>query len=46
MYLPGGLTVAGIAENFKKVFRGRLEPFGLMKPPYPYYDGVKAPESE
>ena len=46
MYLPGGLTVAGIADNFKKVFRGRLEPFGLMKPAYPYYDGVKAPESE
>jgi 3-oxoacyl-[acyl-carrier protein] reductase len=46
MYLPGGLDVDGISEHFKKVFRGRLEPFGLMKPPYPYYDGVKAPESD
>ena len=46
MYLPGGLTVDGIAENFKKVFDKRLENFGLMKPPYPFYDGVKVPEKK
>ena len=27
----------------KNFFGTRLEPFGLMKPPYPFYeDGVKA----
>jgi 3-oxoacyl-[acyl-carrier protein] reductase len=46
MYLPGGLTVDGITENFKKVFDKRLENFGLMKPPYPFYDGVKVPEKK
>ena len=28
-----------------KFFKGRLEPVGLYKKPYPYYDGVK-PESK
>lgn len=46
MYLAGGLTVDGIRENFKKVFDKRLENFGLMKPPYAYYDGVKPPEGD
>ncbi len=41
MYLPGGLTVEGIVANFKKVFGNRLQNVGLMKDPYPYYDGVK-----
>ena len=40
MYLPGGLTVDGIVDNFKKVFGTRLENVGLMKKPYPFYDGV------
>ncbi len=40
-----GLPVDGIVENFRKVFGTRLEPFGLMKKPYPFYDGVKPPES-
>ena len=46
MYLPGGLTVDGIVDNFKKVFDKRLENFGLMKPPYAFYGGVKAPEKK
>jgi len=46
MYLPGGLTVDGVVENFKKVFGTRLENVGLMKQPYPFYDGVKAAESK
>lgn len=41
-----GLPVDGIVENFRKVFGTRLEPFGLMKKPYPFYEGVKPPESE
>ena len=40
------VTVDGIVENFKKVFDKRLENFGLMKPPYAFYDGVKAPEKK
>lgn len=40
MYLPGGLTVDGIVDNFKKVFGTRLENVGLMKKPYPFYNGV------
>jgi NAD(P)-dependent dehydrogenase (short-subunit alcohol dehydrogenase family) len=39
-----GLPVEGIVENFKKVFGNRLENFGLMKKPYPFYDGVKPAE--
>jgi len=46
MYLPGGLTVDGVVENFKKVFDKRLENFGLMKPPYAFYDGVKAADKK
>jgi 3-oxoacyl-[acyl-carrier protein] reductase len=46
MYLPGGLTVEGIVENFKKVFGTRLENVGLMKKPYAFYDGLKPPEKE
>jgi 3-oxoacyl-[acyl-carrier protein] reductase len=41
MYLEGGLSVAGILANFKKVFGSRLENVGLMKKPYAWYDGVK-----
>jgi NAD(P)-dependent dehydrogenase (short-subunit alcohol dehydrogenase family) len=41
MYLPGGLSVEGVQENFKKVFEGRLENVGLMKKPYPFYGGVE-----
>jgi NAD(P)-dependent dehydrogenase (short-subunit alcohol dehydrogenase family) len=41
LHLGGPLTVDGIVENFKKVFGTRLENVGLMKKPYPFYDGVK-----
>jgi 3-oxoacyl-[acyl-carrier protein] reductase len=40
MYVEG-LPVEGIVKNFRKVFGTRLEPFGLMKRPYAFYDGVK-----
>ena len=46
MYLAGGLTVEGIVANFKKVFGTRLENVGLMKQPYPYYDGIKPAETK
>jgi 3-oxoacyl-[acyl-carrier protein] reductase len=41
LYLEGGLSVDGIVANFKKVFGTRLENVGLLKKPYPFYDGVK-----
>lgn len=41
MYKPGGWTVEDLREHMKPVFGARLEPFGLMKPPYPHYGGVR-----
>jgi 3-oxoacyl-[acyl-carrier protein] reductase len=46
LYLPGAYSVEAIAGSFKKVFGNRLEPFGLMKAPYPHYAGVKPQEGE
>lgn len=39
-------SVTGLVENFRKVFGTRLEPFGLMKQPYAFYDGVKPQEKK
>jgi hypothetical protein len=44
MIKAGGWSVDEIREQFEKHLRNRLEPVGLMKPPYPFYDGVKPPE--
>jgi 3-oxoacyl-[acyl-carrier protein] reductase len=41
MWKPGGWTVDELREHFKPNLGKRLEPFGLMKDPYPFYDGVK-----
>ena len=41
MFNPGGWTVEDLREHMKPVFGARLEPFELMKPPYPYYGGVR-----
>jgi 3-oxoacyl-[acyl-carrier protein] reductase len=43
MIKAGGWSVDEIREQFEKHLRNRLEPVGLMKPPYPFYDGVKPP---
>ena len=40
------LPVEGIVENFRRVFGTRLEPFGLMKQPYPFLDGVKPADAK
>jgi 3-oxoacyl-[acyl-carrier protein] reductase len=45
MYKPGGWSVEDLRQHFKGVFGNRLEPFGLMKTPYPFYAGVK-PEAK
>ena len=41
MIKPGGWTVDEIREQFKSHLGGRLEAIGVMKRPYPFYDGVK-----
>jgi 3-oxoacyl-[acyl-carrier protein] reductase len=41
MYKPGGWSVEDLQQHMKSVFGAKLEPFGLMKPPYPFYGGVK-----
>jgi 3-oxoacyl-[acyl-carrier protein] reductase len=46
MYKPGGWSVEDLAQHMKGTFGTRLEPFGLMKPPYAYYGGVKPEKSE
>ena len=44
MVEPGGWSVEDLRKSFKQVFGTRLEPFGLMKEPYPYYAGVQPGE--
>jgi NAD(P)-dependent dehydrogenase (short-subunit alcohol dehydrogenase family) len=43
MYKPGGWSVEDLRAHFKNHLGSRLEPFGLMKKPYAFYDGVKPP---
>ena len=43
MLKPGGWDVDDLVTHFKQNIGKQLEPFGLMKAPYPYYDGVKPP---
>ncbi len=41
MLKPGGWSVDDLVQHFKQNIGKQLEPFGLMKAPYPHYDGVK-----
>ena len=41
MFKPGGWSVDDILKHFKTTLGNRLEPFGLMKTPYAFHDGVK-----
>ncbi len=45
MFKPGGWSVDDIRKHFKTHLGSKLEPFGLMKPPYAFLDGVK-PEAK
>jgi len=40
MLKPGGWQVEDILSHFKQNLGKQLEDFGLMKTPYPFYDGV------
>jgi len=44
MLKPDGWGVKDLQENFKNHFGKQLEAVGLMKNPYPFYEGVKPPE--
>lgn len=46
MFRPGGWQVEDLREHMPKFFKNRLEPVGLFKKPYPYYDGVEPPRSK
>jgi len=37
----GGWDIESVRRWFKSSLGGQLEPFGLAKAPYPYFDGVK-----
>ena len=41
IFNPGGWTVAELDKHFRRHMEAKLEPFGLMKAPYPYSGGVK-----
>ena len=41
MWKPGGWNVEELREHFKGNLGKQLQPFGLMKDPYPFYNGVK-----
>ena len=41
IFKPGGWSVDDIRQHIKSHLGSRLEPFGLMKKPYAFYDGVK-----
>jgi 3-oxoacyl-[acyl-carrier protein] reductase len=45
MFQEGGWSVDALRRQMKPFFGNRLEPFGLMKSPYPFYGGVK-PQTE
>jgi len=43
MYKDGGWGVPDLLARFEGHLKTHLEPVGLMKNPYPFYDGVKPP---
>jgi 3-oxoacyl-[acyl-carrier protein] reductase len=44
MYRDEGWSVDDLRQNFATHLKTHLEPVGLMKTPYPFYDGIKPPE--
>jgi len=45
MIKPDGWSYEDIVRHFKQTLGGQLEPLGIQKKPYPFYGGIKAPES-
>jgi NAD(P)-dependent dehydrogenase (short-subunit alcohol dehydrogenase family) len=46
LLMPGGWTIEEVQKNFKSNLGNRLEPLGITKPPYPFYDGINPPEAK
>ena len=46
LLMPGGWTIEEVQKNFKSNMGNRLEPLGITKPPYPFYDGIHPPEAK
>ena len=44
MYRDEGWSVEELRERFAGHLKTHLEPVGLMKNPYPFYDGVRPKE--
>lgn len=44
MYMKDGWTTEAIDRQFRSHLAPLLEPIGLMKTPYPFMDGITAPE--
>lgn len=45
MMREDGWPLEAVERYFEKTFRGQLEPFGLAKRPYAFYDGLKPPSA-
>jgi 3-oxoacyl-[acyl-carrier protein] reductase len=43
VHKDGGWSVDDLVQKFDGYFRGKLEPLGIMKRPYPFYDGIAPP---
>ena len=41
IYKDGGWSVDDLVEKFEQMMKKEMEPVGLMKTPYPFYDGVE-----
>jgi len=46
LLMPGGWTIEEVRKNFHDNLGNRLEPLGITKPPYPFYDGIHPPGSK
>ena len=43
VYEDGGWGVDDLVDKFEQMMKKEMEPVGLMKNPYPFYDGVEPP---
>lgn len=46
MYKDGGWSADDLVAHFEQHMKKELEPVGLMKTPYPFYDGVEPPAKD
>jgi len=44
MYMKDGWGGDDLIEHFDGLMKKEIEPIGLMKSPYPYFDGIRPPE--